>query len=134
MSEWLQVHETMMWWMGVFSVVSFFGTLIAVPMLVARIPADYFAHDERMGRSAFPRPGLHLVGVLLKNILGLVLIAMGLAMLVLPGQGVITMLFGLMLMNFPGKWALQRRIVGQPRVLQGINWMRVKANRPPLVV
>ena len=55
-------------------------------------------------------------------------------MLLLPGQGFITILIGIMMLNFPGKFALQIRIVQQPTVLRAINWMRMKADRPALKV
>jgi hypothetical protein len=58
----------------------------------------------------------------------------GIAMLVLPGQGVLTMLLGVMLMNFPGKYELERQIIQQPTILKALNWMRRRANRPDLIV
>ena len=42
----------------------------------------------------------------LRNAVGLVLVTAGLAMLVLPGQGIITLLVGIILMDFPGKHRL----------------------------
>jgi hypothetical protein len=135
MLEWLRGQETVLWWMGALSVATFVGTLIAIPLLVARIPAAYFTRDQRLisrRHTQQTMPGLP--GLLLKNLLGLVLILMGLVMLVFPGQGIITILLGLMLVNFPGKRALERRLVQQPSVLRAINWMRAKAQRPPLVV
>jgi hypothetical protein len=135
MIAWLYGHETVLWWMGALSVVGFVGTLIALPILVARIPVDYFRRDRRHDshhatRSAVPR----VLGVLLKNLLGIVLILAGMAMLVLPGQGILTILIGLMLMSFPGKRTLERRLVQQPSVLRAINWMRAKAHQPALEV
>jgi hypothetical protein len=75
---------------------------------------------------------LWLLGVLLKNLLGVALVLAGVAMLVLPGQGVLTILLGLMFMNFPGKRRLEQRIVQQPTVFQAMNWMRARAHQPPL--
>jgi hypothetical protein len=133
MFAWLRGHDAVLWWMGALSVVAFVGTLIALPILVARIPADYFRRDRRYAsqhhaQSSVPR----VLGVLLKNLLGVVLILAGMAMLVLPGQGILTILIGLMFMNFPGKHALERRLVQQPSVLRAINWMRAKAHQPAL--
>jgi hypothetical protein len=53
-------------------------------------------------------------------------------MLVLPGQGILTIATGLLLMDYPGKFRLERRIVATPMVLKGLNWLRAKANQPPL--
>jgi len=55
-------------------------------------------------------------------------------MLVLPGQGLLTILFGIALLDFPGKYRLERRIVSYPKVLNSINWIRKKANKKPLVI
>ena len=53
-------------------------------------------------------------------------------MLALPGQGILTMLVGLMLMDFPGKRSLEIRIIGNRMVSRTVNWMRRKAKREPL--
>ena len=130
--EWLSDYETALWWLGALSVVCFIGTLIAIPMLVARIPVDYFTrHREPPG--PIWRSVSNLPSVVARNTLGVILILAGIAMLVLPGQGVLTILLGLMLMNFPGKHNLERQIIEQPTVLRAINWMRAKSNTPPLI-
>jgi Putative transmembrane protein (PGPGW) len=134
-SEWLQAHEHILWGLGAVSMVTFVGTLVIIPLLVVRIPTDYFLRDRHRVHAEQTRfSALRLLGRVCKNILGFIFILMGLAMLVLPGQGVITILLGIMLMNFPGKHALERRIVQQPSVLRAINWIRARANRPPLLV
>jgi len=63
-----------------------------------------------------------------------VLLAAGIAMLVLPGQGILTMLIGISLVDFPGKRQLERKLIGQPAVLNTINKVREKFGRPPLTV
>jgi len=62
-----------------------------------------------------------------KNILGLVLVAAGVVMLFLPGQGLLTIFLGIVLMNFPGKYRLERYIVSRGPVLRGVNWIRRRA-------
>ena len=68
-----------------------------------------------------------------KNALGFILVVAGIIMLVLPGQGVFTILIGIMLLNFPGKYRLERWIVARRPVLRSINWLRRRAGRAPLV-
>jgi hypothetical protein len=130
---WLRAHDAVLWWLGALSLLTFVGTLILIPLLVIRLPTDYFKRDRHQPSSR-PRQHvvLHVCGLIVKNLLGIVCIVAGLIMLVLPGQGVLTILIGLTLMNFPGKHALERRIVQQPAVLRAINWMRAKAHRPAL--
>ena len=120
--------------LGILSVVFFLATLIAIPVVLVKLPEDYF--DERRPRSWLRNrhPAVRAVAYTLKNIIGAVFLIAGLAMIVLPGQGVLTILIGISLMDFPGKRKLERRIVGQPTVLRGINKIREKFNRPPLVV
>lgn len=119
----------MLGWLGIASGIMFVGSLLAIPFLVARIPTDYFIDKKGATRQ---HPVLALLFAIFKNTLGIVLILAGLAMLVLPGQGLLTLMIGLMLTNFPGKHALILRIVQRPAILNALNRMRAKANRPPL--
>lgn len=132
--EWLRGNEIVLVWLGAFSVVSFIATLIAIPFIVARIPTDYFIRDQKKPFGDSGHTALNLFWLVLKNILGAILILAGLAMLVLPGQGVLTMLLGIMLMNFPGKRALERYLIRQPTIFKALNWMRARADRPDLIV
>jgi archaellum biogenesis protein FlaJ (TadC family) len=133
--DWVRIHETAFWWIGSLSMATFLGTLIIIPILVVRIPEDYFKHEKQKPDHLYRRYSFIRILVLaLKNLLGLIFIIAGLVMLLLPGQGFITILIGIMMLNFPGKFALQLRIVQQPNVLRAINWMRTKADRPALEV
>jgi Putative transmembrane protein (PGPGW) len=135
MPEWIPVSETTLWWMGIVSVITFVGSLVVFPFVVARIPVDYFVRDRQcQAASREQHMARRVIGLVVKNIVGLIFVLAGVVMLVLPGQGILTILIGLSLMNFPGKYALEKRIVQQPTVLQAINWMRHKAGQPPLIV
>ena len=131
--EWIQANGVLLAWLGVISGLTFIGSLALVPILVARIPVDYFTHRHRVHNYALDRhPVLHRVAILLKNVLGYALVFTGIVMLVLPGQGILTILIGVMLIDFPGKYELEKRLVGRPAVMRSINWMRAKAKRQPL--
>lgn len=133
MTEWFQEHQALAWWLGSFSVVSFVGTLLLIPVLVVRIPEDYFLpRTVPSGRWRQEHPLVRLLLLVLKNLAGVVLVIAGLAMLLLPGQGLLTVLVGLLLLNFPGKRALERKLVCMPRVHGAINWLRRRAGRSPL--
>ncbi|WP_420427604.1 PGPGW domain-containing protein [Algiphilus sp.] len=130
---WADTHSTLLWWLAAASVLMFVGSLIVVPWVVVRIPHDYFAHSRRPERPRQQWPLLlRLAYALLKNVVGAVLIAAGIAMLVLPGQGLITLFIGLMLLDFPGKFRLERRIVSYSSVLRAMNWLRARRGVPPL--
>lgn len=79
-------------------------------------------------------PVARLIGFVVKNIVGVILLALGIAQLFLPGQGIVTILLSLSLLDFPGKRQLERKIVGRPTVLGAINALRAKHGRAPLTV
>jgi Putative transmembrane protein (PGPGW) len=133
MVPWLYGHKAMLWWLGALSVVMFAGTLVVLPLVVARLPPDYFTHAQRPVRRRHAQStGSRWLWRLCKNLLGLLIVLVGVAMLLLPGQGILTILIGLMLLDFPGKHRLERRLVQQPSVWRAINWMRAKAHQPAL--
>jgi hypothetical protein len=133
MLEWLRSHEILFGWLGAVSALMFFGSLLAVPWLVIRIPADYFIRQRHLvDRWRLRHPLLRISVLSLKNLGGVVLVLAGVAMLFAPGQGILTILIGLMLLDFPAKYGLERWLVRLPPVIGAINWMRAKARRPPL--
>ena len=135
MFEWLTEHQTLLTWLSVISLITFVGSLVALPWLVSMIPEDYFLHSRRNPAEMKQRhPVIRLFLLLGKNLLGLLLLFGGLLMLFLPGQGLLTIAVGLLLLDYPGKYNLERRIVAKKPVLQGLNWLRAKANHPPLKV
>ena len=121
-------------WFAVSSVFMFVGTLIAIPIILMRLPADYF--DVRTPRPWMENhhPILRVIGHVVKNVVGAIFLFAGFLMLFLPGQGVLTMLIGLSLIEFPGKRRVEAKIVGQPTVLSTINAMRAKFDKPPLII
>jgi hypothetical protein len=122
-------------WVVGFALFTFFGTLVLIPVFVVRMRADYFASEEPPDDSFRHRhPVLRWTARVLKNLLGASLVAMGAVMVFVPGQGTLTMLVGLMLLEFPGKRRLERRLVCIPVVHRSIDWMRSRAGSEPLVL
>ena len=113
------------------SVAMLIMTFIFLPFLVARLPPDYFVSDER------PPPlsrylVVHWVLMALKNLIGLAFVLLGIMLLFLPGQGVLTLIIGLTIMNYPGKYAIERWLAMRPHVLPALNWFRARRGHPPL--
>lgn len=128
LSQW----QPLLLWASAFSLLALVATLAAVPWVVSRLPADYFTQPRRTTwRSVSGIPVLALSLVLLKNALGVVLILLGFIMLFTPGQGLLTLLAGSLLMNFPGKYRLERWLVSRPGVLRGLNWLRRRGGQEP---
>ena len=122
-----------MWGTGL-SVVMTLAALIALPWVVARLPRDYFSRPGRETWGATgnpPEPLLARVLGVLKNVMGAGLVSLGVVLLFVPGQGALTILAGLLLMNFPGKYRLERWLVQRPGVFKGLNWVRERGGAPP---
>lgn len=135
MLEWIRTNEVVFWWMAGFSLVSFVAALFIVPWALLQIPADYFAGRRRPRKSWVHRsPVAWILLLALKNMIGAVAVMAGILMLVLPGQGVLTILLGVGLMNFPGKFRLERWVVSRGPTLRFINRLRRRHGRPELVV
>jgi hypothetical protein len=133
--DWLRANETLLWWVFSLSAAMFLGGLALMPVLLARMRHDYFVRRKPPEESWGGRhPAARLIVLIIKNSLGILLLLAGVAMLVLPGQGLLTILLALSLLNFPGKRKLELRIVRQRPLLKGINWIRGRVGRPPLVL
>lgn len=132
MPAWLQNNEALIGILVLISAVCWAGTLIVVPMVIIALPADYLTRKESV-LPGNPNPSVWYYPYLIaKNIFGILFIIAGLAMLVLPGQGLLTLALGLALISFPGKHRAIQRILGQKRILKAINRLRARAHKPPL--
>ena len=114
---------------ALFSLLLFVGSPVVIPWIVIRLPEDYFTHAYRQRVMQQPRWMSFI-----KNIVGSFLIVMGVAMPVLPGQGILTIFVGLMLTGFPGKYKLEQWLIHRHSVLHLLNWVRAKAGKKPLRV
>lgn len=118
----------------VLSIVFFVGSLIAIPFILVRLPADFF--DIRVPRPWMEdhHPVLRVIGHVVKNVVGAIFLFAGFLMLFLPGQGILTMLIGISMLDFPGKRKVEAKLIGQPAVLHALNSMREKFGKPPLII
>lgn len=133
--EWSRANPVLAWWVFSVSIALMVGSLIAMPIVVSRLRADYFVSRRPSPDSwSGQHPVLRWTIRIAKNSIGIVLVLAGIAMLVLPGQGLVTIFMGTTLIDFPGKRRFELRIVRQRPVLQAIHWIRARAGRPPLIV
>lgn len=132
---WMRAHKALTAWLGVASVVMLVVGVVLVPVVIARMPADHFVRTEpRPGSWRDRHPALRLLLHVLSNVLGALLVLAGVAMLVLPGQGILTILLGLALLDLPGKRRLELAIVRRKPVRKAIDWIRRRAGQPPLQI
>jgi hypothetical protein len=107
--------------------------MLSVPIVIARLPADYFVRESNDGNGSEQSPGLKRKLLKpLRNVFGVLLVLAGVAMLVLPGQGILAILLGLSLVDFPGKRKLLLRIVKMRGVKRVVAAIRRRAHKPPL--
>ena len=130
---WLSDHPGVLIGLGASSILIFIISILGISWFVAQIPEDYFLSSKRKpSKWQEQKPILRLAVLFGKNIIGVSLIIGGLLMLVLPGQGLLTIVTGLLLINYPGKYKLEQKLVAIPSVFKALNWIRVKANKSPL--
>ncbi|ETN91470.1 hypothetical protein U062_01998 [Gammaproteobacteria bacterium MOLA455] len=132
---WAADHQQLLVWAGVISLIVFMLSLLSLPWLVSQIPEDYFLPKKRQPAEwKHLHPAIRLLALMGKNLIGYGLIVAGLLMLFLPGQGLLTLVMGLLLVDYPGKFRLERRLVKTPAIFNSLNWLRKKAKKPPLVI
>ena len=116
--------------------ITFSISLAIVSFIMVKIPADYFKKGHP--RKVLPNhhPAIRTLAIVGKNILGVLLVALGILMSLpgVPGQGILTILLGVMLLDFPGKQNLEHKIVSRPRVLNAINKLRHRFGKPELIL
>lgn len=141
MSDWISNQWSELTWgsillgLGLF-LVSLIISFGAIAIVMVKIPASYFSpHYER---DFLPNtPWLVRWGaVIAKNILGLFLILLGIILSLpgIPGQGILTILLGLIMIDIPGKRPIEARIIRRPTVFKAINKLRANYDKPALVL
>lgn len=126
-------YKTLILWLSSVSLFIFLFSLVSMRWLAGLIPSDYFINKEE---SSFKKKNFFLwwLVLLIKNTIGYSLIIGGIMMLVLPGQGLFTIIIGLMLSNYPGKYYIEKRFIEIPAIFKSINWLRAKSNKAPIIL
>jgi hypothetical protein len=132
LQAWYFANEKIWQILGILSIFFFIGTLITVPLIIINLPQRYLVED-RFSRPT-SRQTTYSLYILLKNILGGLFIIAGVVMLILPGQRLLTLAIGFMLINLPCKRTLVLQIIRRQGVRTMINLLRAKAAKPPLEV
>lgn len=124
-----------LWGLGLY-LVTFLGSTVVVAWLVIRLPATYFCDAHPRDVWGDRHPVLRWTGLLLKNLLGLLLVVLGgiMSLPVMPGPGILILVLGVMLLDFPGKRRLEQWLVRRATVLRAMNRLRQRYGKPPLVI
>ena len=121
-------------WTLSLGVLLFVGSILMVTLLVVFLPATYFLDSHRRGFWIDRHPVLRWTALIIKNLIGVVLVIAGALMLLGPGQGILTILIGVMLLDFPGRRWLERKLLARPGVIAALNRLRARFAREPLVI
>ena len=128
---WASQYPDFWLWLGAISVLLFVISILTLPWLLSQIPVDYFTKPKPTLSTRDFTP-TRLIVFFIRNTIGILLIFLGILMLVLPGQGLITIIAGIILVNFPGKFAFEKWLIRRKGVYKMINWLRAKRSQPPL--
>jgi hypothetical protein len=111
---------------------SFVGGIV----LVVLLPADYFVRGSAQTGFWHSHPALRITLLVAKNLVGAMTLLAGLVMAVplVPGPGLLFVLVGIGLLDFPGKRALERRFLRFPKVFASVNKLRARFGRPPIAI
>jgi hypothetical protein len=112
----------------------FFLNLGIVTLILVKLPADHFSKNRKTEFWSGPRPALNAAIIIGKNILGVLLVALGIVLSLpgVPGQGLLTILLGIMLLDFPGRDRLEQKLLSRPSVVGAINKLRGRFGKRPL--
>lgn len=141
MIDWLSEHWAALSWSNIglgvaLFLISLTVSFAAIGVVMVKIPENYFSPHYK--RDFLPdSPWIVRWGaVILKNILGIFLILLGIVLSLpgVPGQGILTILLGLIMIDIPGKRPIEAKIIERPTVLAAINKLRAKYDKPALVL
>ena len=132
-SYFLQNNQIFLYISGL-STIFFLLSLLGLSWLISIIPHNYFVDKKRVSLIKMKNPLMWLPIIIIKNSIGLILILCGILMLILPGQGVLTIITGLIFLDYPGKFKFERLLVRNKLILNSMNWIRRKLNKPDLII
>jgi hypothetical protein len=141
MIEWLERFRQALTWNQIgLGLGLFFASLIvsfaAIAVVMINIPAHYFSSHYEQDFLPNSHWTVKWGAVILKNLLGVFLIALGILLSLpgIPGQGLLTILLGIIMLDIPGKRPFEVKIIQRPAILSSINKLRARFNKPPLVL
>ena len=141
MIKWLTDYWASLTWTGIFIAVGLFILSLAISFAALAlvsiiIPRNYFSSHYRQDFLPNSSWIVRWGATIAKNALGVILILLGVVLSLpgIPGQGILTILLGLIMLDIPGKRPLECRIVKMPKVLSSINKFRQKFGKEPLIV
>ena len=134
---WSSMNSDLLFLLGSLSIFILMISVFMMVLIISFLPEDYFKSENRnlISRVQNSRyPLLKLLVLITKNFFGILLLLSGILMLVLPGQGILTIITGLVFIDYPGKYKFERKLLRQKGVINSINWIRSRLSKPSLKV
>ena len=135
--SWSSMDSDLLFLLGSLSIFILIISVFMMVLIISFLPEDYFKSENRNLISSVQNsryPLLKLLVLITKNFFGVLLLLSGILMLVLPGQGILTIITGLVFMDYPGKYKFERKLLRQKGVINSINWIRSRLGKPSLKV
>ena len=135
--SWSSMNSDLLFLLGSLSIFILIISVFMMVLIISFLPEDYFKSENRNLISSVQNsryPLLKLLVLITKNFFGILLLVSGILMLVLPGQGILTIITGLVFIDYPGKYKFERKLLRQKGVINSINWIRSRLSKPPLKV
>ena len=135
--SWSSMNSDLLFLLGSLSIFILIISVFMMVLIISFLPEDYFKSENRNLISSVQNsryPLLKLLVLITKNFFGVLLLLSGILMLVLPGQGILTIITGLVFMDYPGKYKFERKLLRQKGVINSINWIRSRLSKQSLKV
>jgi len=135
--SWSSMNSDLLFLLGSLSIFILIISVFMMVLIISFLPEDYFKSENRNLISSVQNsryPLLKLLVLITKNFFGVLLLLSGILMLVLPGQGILTIITGLVFMDYPGKYKFERKLLKQKGVINSINWIRSRLSKPQLKI
>lgn len=126
--SWLDQYKLLFSSFAILGVLLLVISLVATPWLISRLPNDYLI---KAGLREKPRGFIRTVIYCVRAVIGLILVILGFVLMLTPGPGLVVLIVGISLAEFPGKERLLVSIATQPSVLKSLNWMRTRRGKQP---
>ena len=127
-----QLLRTVAEWLAITSLATFFLSLLIIPLIISNLSVHCFLNitssPQKKTLSAWK-----VILLLLRNIIGILLLFAGFVMLFLPGQGLLTMLIGILLLSFPGKPKILNYLIHKQSLQRSLDWIRKKSGTQPFI-
>ena len=129
--------SSLTWHNVLIGVLVFLGTFLLnlgiVSVILVKLPADHFKSDKSK-RVSGSNATIRVLKVIGKNVAGVLLIILGIVLSIpgVPGQGLLTILLGVMLVDFPGREKLEHKLLSKPGIINTINRLRGRFGKPAL--